>query len=57
MILHREMMISHNFTIILGVREKKRVPTGKHFFSREIIASPRRPQNPSPLDGPGYEHP
>ena len=52
MIFHRKMMISHDFTIILGVREKKsRTPPGTKNIRvplREILASPRRPQKPNP---------
>ena len=52
-------MISHDFTIILGVREKiSRTPTENVFFAyplREILASPRRPQKPNPqLEGYAY---
>ena len=56
MIFQRKMVISHDFTIILGVREK-------YFFAypprtkkiaypvREILASPRRPRKPNPPTG------
>ena len=53
MIFQRKMVISHDFTIILGVREKQisRTPPEQNKFRvplREILANPRRPQKPNP---------
>ena len=55
-IFHRKMMISHDFTIILGVREKQisRTPPEQKKIAypvREILASPRRPRKPNPPTG------